>query len=140
MDDIIDRISTKISVFKIEKAISYKKKKRQESLESWVGLIPRVTSCEICGSEIFFNNGNKEKAIHFDHRNGGLEPIKEQPTNWLQYHPRNSKNEIIWKECDFGMLCSKCNSVLPTKNRKDLLTNLVKYLEKLELKVSTPEI
>lgn len=95
---------------------------------SWEDYIPSVTNCEMCNDEIKFHSKDVWKAIHFDHRDEGKEPIKESPTNWMQRHKRNSENEAIWKECNFGMLCYKCNKFLPTIGRKQHLINSIRYV------------
>lgn len=43
-------------------------KQYKKSLKSWEGFIPKKSNCELCGKEIFFNNGNIYNAVHFDHR------------------------------------------------------------------------
>lgn len=127
MENIVDLLSSKVNILSIERRLSYKAFKRSENLDSWIGLIPKSSNCEVCGSEVSFHSRDKSKAIHFDHRSSGAEPIIGNPTNWLQYHPRNDKNEKIWKECNFGILCGKCNRFLPTKDRERFVQNLVKY-------------
>ena len=54
--------------------------------------------------------------------------IKRQPSSWLQSHPATVKNQEIWKKCNFGRLCLQCNKSLPTKNRKQFIKNIVKYV------------
>jgi hypothetical protein len=82
----------------------------------------------MCGKTIFFNEKNPSKAIHFDHRFEGNEPIKGSPTKWLIGHERNKRWQRIWDECYFGYLCGDCNRCLPTKNREQFYLNLGRYL------------
>ena len=111
-----------------EKYNAYYRNMYEKNMKSWVGFIPEETKCEICGETIFLGKAYKKNAIHFDHRHGGKENIKITPSSWLYRHKRNKKNEKIWESCDFGMLCKKCNSFLPTKNRKKFIKNVVKYI------------
>lgn len=104
------------------------KKWNIECLKSWEGLIPKEYNCMICGREIYFNKENRLKAINFDHRMEGGEDIKGSPAQWLSKHRRNSKNEIVWKNCRFGMLCLNCNTRLPTKNRKEWMESACRYV------------
>ena len=112
-----------------EERLEKKRVKRQKYLESWIGFIPQESKCQLCEKVISFKRGIKKGSIHFDHRNGGSEVIKGSPTNWLQYHPRTPENEEIWKNCNFGILCNKCNAMLPTKNRVKIAENLIKYMK-----------
>lgn len=100
-------------------------------LKSWGKIIPKKTNCEICNKEIGFNTGTQQNSIHFDHRNGGGEPIKYAPFNWLRIHKKTKENEKIWRSCDFGILCNRCNKYLPTKNRVEFLTKALKYAQEL---------
>ena len=94
---------------------------------SWIGIIPEQTKCQICGRTIYFNKKNSNDAIHFDHKNGKHSYII-RPTNWLARHKNNKANIKIWMDCDFGMLCGVCNRSLPTKNRKNFIKKVIKYI------------
>ena len=104
--------------------------------DTWKDLIPAITQCQVCGKDIFFQCNDKRRAIHFDHRNGGNEAIKLSPTVWLQSHKRTPSNEVIWKSCDFGMLCGQCNQRLPTLDRKQFLNNITRYINHQEKEIS----
>jgi len=101
---------------------------RRQNLDEWRSLFPAIMKCEICGKKIIFNSGNKWKSVHWDHRHGGTVKIKRSPTSWLASHKRDKKNEAIWKSCDFGMLCRRCNSWLPTKNREEFIKDVLRYI------------
>ena len=101
--------------------------KIKANMDSWMGLIPKITQCPCCGKDIFFASGIKIKSIHFDHRSGGTESIRS-PSVWLMHHSRTPANEAIWKTCNFGMLCLKCNSYLPTENRMLFIKQLNNYV------------
>ena len=101
---------------------------RQRNLMTWESYLPLVTQCQVCGKNIYFHQKNRADAIHFDHRNGGGEQIKK-PFQWLCHHPFNEKNKAIWESCDFGLLCSKCNVRLPTKDREQFVENVLQYIK-----------
>ena len=96
-------------------------------LKSWEGFIPKRSRCQICNKKIYFNTSNQSNSIHFDHRHGGMEPIKHGPAQWLRSNPRNKYNESIWIKSDFGKLCIRCNQLLPTKNRIKWLERAILY-------------
>lgn len=97
-----------------------------KNADSWTGIIPKETRCQICEEKIYFMNRNSKKAIHFDHRIDGC-TIVGSPTQWLLKHNYNKKNKDIWDSCNFGMLCGKCNRALPTKDRRMWVFNVMKY-------------
>ena len=105
---------------KLTKEISY--------IESWLTLVPLHTKCQICGKRISLISNSKSNSIHFDHRHGGKEPIKGRPSNWLRSHVKSKKNEVQWVKSDFGYLCCKCNMYLSTKNRKQVVFNMIRYV------------
>ncbi len=114
--------------------VKYAEKKKLSALMwqaknriDWEGIVPIESSCGACSKPIYFNKSDKENSICFDHRHEGTEPIKGNPTDWLKKHPRNKENENLWRLCDFGTLCFKCNSGLPTINRGTHILNLVNY-------------
>lgn len=69
----------------------------------------------------------KSTTVHFDHRHGGIEPIDCQPTKWMRARHCTPKNQAIFEECDFGLLCNVCNRMLPTLNRDQWLAKLEEY-------------
>jgi hypothetical protein len=105
---------------------SRENKKRYMTL--WSEFIPMNTKCAMCDKDIGFNKSNSDSAIHFDHRNGGNESIKGCPTRWLNGHKPLKHNVSLFKECNFGMLCSVCNRCLPTKDREMFVLNAIKYV------------
>jgi hypothetical protein len=102
-------------------------RKQKGNLKSWEGYIPKETNCEICGITIYFNKPELKKAIHFDHKSPDV-AIKTRPTFWLRSNPKTPENQAIWESCDFGMLCRNCNTYLPTKNRRQFIINVSKYV------------
>ena len=102
-----------------------------KNMESWVGVIPKKTKCSICGKELFFNKSDRDNAIHFDHKKPN-NLIKSCPTAWLRRNEMNSFTKSIWEKCDFGILCRKCNLLLPTKNRKEWLDKVINYIKEVE--------
>ncbi len=111
---------------------AYSKKRYMDNLKSWEGFIPKKTNCQICSTEIYFNNNDRKKAICFDHKKQSVIKQKPGPTFWLGQHKRTNETELIWKKADFGMLCNKCNSFLPTDKRKEYIKKVVKYVYETE--------
>ena len=124
------KISKKWAVENPKKRRMINKIFEKHTLISWEGCIPKITQCQMCGRDIFFNNNNLKDAINFDHRYGGTESIKGSPTSWLRFHKRTPENEAIWKSCDFGMICHRCNIILPTMDRQLYLVNVTKYINR----------
>lgn len=102
------------------------KRRYRESLDTWEGFIQKEAQCQICGKFVYFNSTDKNSPMCFDHRNGG-EAIQGSPTMFLRMNRRNIRNEEIWKSCGFGILCTRCNRCLPTKNREIFLIEALKY-------------
>jgi len=91
--------------------------------------------CSICKCLLSWNYEEKYKKINdrtslviFDHRCGGYEKIKGSPSHWYTDHICNSLNKEIWMSCNFGILCAKCNTGLPTLNREGWLVNVIGYI------------
>lgn len=119
-----------------EKFINNANNRRQKCIDSWKGYFPEKIKCPICDKELFFNVKNYRIAIHFDHREEGKEVIKCHPSMFLYTRFRTPENEKIWESCNFGMLCRRCNLHLHTRNRKDYLRKVIKYVfgEDFEIK------
>lgn len=100
---------------------------RARNLKTWEGLIPLETQCQMCGIDIFFHSKNRKTAIHFDHRHGNKH-YPRSPHQFLLWGPRTPKREALWKSFDFGMLCMKCNLMLPTENRVQFIENAIRYM------------
>ena len=100
---------------------------KKRRLDAWSKIIPKQANCGICGKLIKFNSTNLSELIHFDHKYEGIEAIKVNPREWLLGNECNAKNIEIWKSCNFGVLCNKCNPHLPTVNRIDWLEKALKY-------------
>ncbi len=113
-----------------EKEKEYQKKHKRKLLSEWRHFFSKSTRCEICERQLKFNSGDNKKSIHFDHKHGKNRIIKRSPTVWLKNNRRTPEKEAIWKSCDFGMLCSDCNILLPTENRIKWLKKALKYAEK----------
>jgi hypothetical protein len=105
---------------------TYRPQRNKFVLSTWEGYLPLETECESCGKPIFFNKQNRKDSIHFDHKDERNASIR--PTNWLADHIRTPETELVWKSFNFGNLCKKCNSFLPTKNREQYVRGLVKYV------------
>ena len=104
------------------------KKYRKKRQLMWRDVIPKIARCQICNRKIYLNHKDKTKSIHFDHRHGGKEPIKTNPSNWIIGHAKTPLNEKKWKDSNFGTLCIGCNFRIPTKGRKDWLKRITSYI------------
>jgi hypothetical protein len=108
-------------------------KRHWDNLSVWKDFVFTKDRCEICGKKVYYNvkknNGKTVGSVNFDHRKEEC-AIMGNPMNWLikNYNRRNLEKEMIWKSCNFGILCTRCNRFLPTKNRKDFIEKLVKYV------------
>ena len=113
-----------------KKLKQYKNDSQKRNASSWGGYIPKVSNCEICNRIIYFNNGDRFGAIHFDHRIDGC-VITRSPTDWLRRHKFTPENIKIWESCNFGKLCARCNRMLPTKerDRTQFIYQITKYWE-----------
>lgn len=103
-----------------------KKKSWEDYLKRKYGDNP---TCEICDKVLKWN-GRKGEVVHFDHRNGN-EIILRSPSNWIRSNYCTQENISIWEQCDFGILCHRCNSYLPTRNRRKFVSSIVKYVFKI---------
>lgn len=87
--------------------------------------------CEICGQRLYWRHKSKLQVVNFDHRHGGNEPdISGSPASFIRARPCNIQNQVIWRRCDFGILCRLCNNYLPTHSRREWLYKALLYEEK----------
>lgn len=84
-------------------------------------------SCEICNSQLDWSVKRGRGGVSFDHRHGGDEAITTNPSRWCRGRQCSKRNIEIWRSCDFGILCGSCNTMLPTKDRKEWLAMACKY-------------
>ena len=122
------KLSNKIHKENKNEESKYRRNHRKNNLKTWINIVPDKTKCQICNRVIYFMALSKLNAIHFDHRHEGNEPIQDSPSRWLKQHPRTPENEKLWIKSDFGFLCHFCNYRLPTKNRKDWVLKMNKYV------------
>jgi hypothetical protein len=111
-----------------EKMIKVSSEWRKSNITSWDGIIGTRKTCEVCNKEILFNCGDKRKTIHFDHKHGGSEAIKDNPSTWLRNNKYTEENKRIWDSCRFGLVCESCNKFMPTLNRKEWWLSVGKYM------------
>jgi hypothetical protein len=112
------------------------KRRRRIKLQAWNEWFKKTygehPKCQCCGVEMVWKSGNRRgtlNAVVFDHRNGGNEPIKHL-TAWLTGRDVNERNKGIILDCDFGVICKRCNICLPTKDRTEWLNKAIKYVRK----------
>jgi hypothetical protein len=87
--------------------------------------------CEVCGKELKYFDG--KDGIHFDHRENGNESIQHHPSSWMGRHPLNKNNIEKFESCNFGILCIRCNRILPTIGRQSFMRRLIKYVFKKDI-------
>lgn len=116
--------------------LANEKRRRKIKVQAWNEWFKNVygehPKCQCCGIEMVWHSGNKRaitNAVVFDHRNGGNEPIKALQS-WLTGRDVNERNKSIILSCDFGVICRRCNTLLPTKNRVEWLNNARNYVRK----------
>ena len=105
--------------------------KRMALWVEWFRELYGVTPlCQCCGIPLKWRIKNRRgvrDTIVFDHRHGGIEPIKSL-YSWITDRDLSDKNKATFLSCDFGILCWHCNICLPTCNRKEWLENAIKYV------------
>ena len=86
-------------------------------------------SCQICGKKLIWSSNKRTDVVYFDHRHDGNETIKTTPCCWWANRNCNEINIATWEQCDFGILCSKCNHKLPTnrKEREETISIILYY-------------
>lgn len=109
---------------------TYVKSRHASCKKTWNNYFPEKTICGVCGKKIFFKADLIKNTIHFDHRIENC-IIAKKPDTWLRTHKRTPENEKIWESCNFGILCHWCNLYLPTKNRKEWLAKVIKYVNQV---------
>ena len=104
------------------------KKYCEGNRESWGKIIPKETNCQVCGKTIYYKYlENKNLSIHFDHKHEEHND-KYFPSQWLYKKKPTPENIAEWKSFDFGMLCGRCNSSLPTVGREEWVRKVNKYV------------
>jgi len=112
--------------------LQYLKQRRVQYLKQWVAFFTESYSahptCQLCNRPLKYNNtpGNAEP-VHFDHRQPS--EIIAKPYGWYKCRPCNDKNKAIWKQHNFGLLCGRCNTFIPTKNRQIWKDKLCAYID-----------
>lgn len=99
---------------------------RSANRKSWNRYFSKRMKCEVCATPVFFNGTHRNNTVNFDHRQECA--IKTAPSVFLNSHLFNETNKRIWKSCNFGILCVACNILLPTKNRRQWLKMVTKYI------------
>ena len=105
---------------------------REEFQEKWKSILkikygdPPV--CQVCGKILDYFTKDLKTIVNWDHRNGGNETIKNEPSRFLHGHAPTLKNIEIWDSCNFGILCPQCNKRLPTQNRVLWLNQIAQYI------------
>ena len=112
----------------------YIKQKRISDKQKWLNYLNHKNpspKCEVCGKELKYFDG--KDGIHFDHRENGNESIQHHPSSWMGRHPLNKNNIEKFESCNFGILCIRCNRILPTIGRQSFMRRLIKYVFKKDI-------
>lgn len=108
-------------------------KRSQRILREWKEFLKDLygenPNCEVCGKGLNWILGDKN-LVRLDHKNGLGKIITYDPSCFLKGRNCNEKNKQIFLNENFGILCAKCNACLPTENRMEWLTKVLKYMEK----------
>jgi len=95
-------------------------------LKEWKKYLPIDPKCEICNKKLKYLSGKRQKSVYFDHKTSNFKKIL--PFGWLINHsPFKQKNIKQWKIFNFGILCNRCNLILPQRNRRKWLNNAMRY-------------
>lgn len=103
----------------------------QNNLQDWKMYFELIygtyPSCNICSKTLTFNEGSGNDRVCFDHRHADNERIAGAPNDFYRGRKCNDRNKQIWQEANFGILCFRCNLMLPTKDRMSWLRNALDY-------------
>ncbi len=116
-----------------EKIAKRNEAQRQEYISDWVNYFKNKygesPKCRVCGRDLEWKlNGKRtSKSVCFDHKSNGL-LIKRSPYCWYQTHSCNDRNIKVWEQCNFGILCCRCNFFLPTENREKWFEQIKQYI------------
>ena len=116
-----------------QKYSSRRKILRPKKRKLWLDYLLRKNpnpKCEICGKSLIYLSGKHIESVNFDHRQNNISQIFKKPSNWFSFHTFTPENIKIWEQCNFGILCLRCNTALPTDNRKEWLEKVWKYVFK----------
>jgi len=117
----------------LEKLTKRSEDQRQKYISDWIDYFKKrhseIPRCQVCGKDLEWKlNGKRTiKSVYFDHKSNGI-PIKDSPRSWYESHPHNTGNIKIWEQCNFGILCGRCNFFLPTDNREEWFGQIRSYI------------
>jgi hypothetical protein len=119
-----------------KKAVS-NKRTRERYLVQWTEYLQDRFGdpiCQVCQKQLKWFDSDASLTVNFDHRHGHDAPIQTKRdtgasvSNWIRTRPCNDRNINIFEECDFGILCIRCNSSLPTADREEWVRNVNHYV------------
>jgi hypothetical protein len=107
------------------------KKRQVEYVTSWKPIFEKLYGlpvCQICKKmkKWPWEPGKSSDTICFDHRVPNS-PIKDIPSIWIRKHPATDKHIKTFISCNFGLLCKRCNVMLPNENRVEWAKNVLAY-------------
>jgi len=118
-----------------ERTKAIRKRYRKDWTKFFIEEYGQSVSCAVCDKNLLWNNITLSTTPHFDHRMNGQESIQGPPAAWWGGHACTLENQKTWLECNFGILCGKCNSCLPTYNRGEWLQKALEYYDKTETSI-----
>lgn len=105
------------------------RKWRTNCWEDWLFMFRRLygkkPACQVCGRALQWE-GHVEDIVHWDHKNG-RNHVTRGPREWAREHACTRENVQQWVEFQFGILCRRCNSRLPTERRIEFLEKALVY-------------
>ena len=114
-------------------SLGYSRIKEKRNMTNWItffiDLYGAEPKCEICGTPLKWQSDNQSEIVNFDHTKSDV-PIRQGPQGWIRSRTLTKEREDMWKESNFGILCSRCNNGLPTLNRKKWLQQVTIYINK----------
>jgi hypothetical protein len=118
----------------VEERNAYDMSKRLEYRAEWLKWFEQeygqFPTCRICERRLIWDAVKCDDRICFDHRRGH-EIVTKSPRTWIQNKPCTEDNKKIFLSCDFGILCNRCNLMLPNdlSHRKRVASNILDYIK-----------
>lgn len=87
-------------------------------------------SCQLCLKKLRWPyEADKPNVVCLDYRMNGVEVIKCSPSKWIHARHCTPENVLIFESCNFGLLCNRCNRLLPTYGRSEWARRMIEYVK-----------